>query len=316
MQTKDYGTSVKVGLFLAIGLLAIGGTVAYFGRIGDSIKPTYKITVTWDNAANLLKGAKVQLAGAKIGTVASSPQILPDMQGVAITLRIYSDVKIPSASDFYIASSGLLGDKFVDVIVHDKTSPPLTPDCSIKGMSQGPGLDEIAASATALAAKATALATNAETVMADVHEVLQNMNSITDKLDKQLLDPETLTSLRSAIVNVETASQNFSDVSQKADALIVRANDAVGDAQAVFKQAQGTLTKVDTAVTNINATFVSTNALVKNAQRGQGILGLLMSDQQMAQDLKALINNLRNRGILWYKDTDKDKASRQPRDRN
>jgi len=308
MQTKDYRTSVRVGIFLLIGLLAIGGTVAYFGRVGEAFKSTYKINVTWDNAANLLKGAKVQLAGAKIGTVASAPQILPDMQGVAITLRIYSDVKIPSASDFYIASSGLLGDKFVDVIVRDKTSPPLTPDCSIKGMSQGPGLDDVAASATALAAKATALATNAETVMADVHEVLQNMNSITDKLDKQLLDPETLTNLRSAIANVETASKNFSDVSLKADALIVRANDAVGEAQTVFKQAQGTLAKADTAITNINATFVSTNALVKNAQRGQGVLGLLMSDQQMAQDLKALINNLRNRGILWYKDADKDKT--------
>ena len=294
-------------MFLLVGLLAVGGTVAYFGRVGEAFKSTYEIHVMWDNAANLLKGAKVQLAGAKIGSVASSPKILPNMQGVSVTLRIYSDVKIPSKSDFFIASSGLLGDKFVDVVVKDKTSDPLTAECIIQGVSQGPGLDDVAENATQLAAKAISLATNAEAVIADVQLVLQNINSITDKLDKQLLDPDTLASLRSAIANIETASKNFSEVSQKADALIDKADAAVGEAQTIFQQAQGTVTKAETAIGNINATFVSANSLIRNAQRGQGALGMLMNDPQVASDLQTFVKNLRSRGVLWYKDADKDK---------
>jgi len=313
MQTKDYKTTVKVGLFLLVGLLAVGGTVAYFGRFGEAFKSTYEIHVIWDNAANLLKGAKVQLAGAKIGTVGSAPRILSNMQGVSVTLNIYSDVKIPTKSDFFIASSGLLGDKFVDVVVNDKTSEPLTAECVIQGVSQGPGLDEVAESATQLAAKAISLASNAEAVIADVQTVLQNINSITEKLDKELLDSDTLASLRNAIANVETASKNFSEVSQKADDLLTRADAAVGEAQTIFQQAQGTVTKADTAIGNINATFVSANFLIRNAQQGKGALGMLMNDPQVSQDLQSFVKNLRSRGVLWYKDRDSDKTEPESR---
>ena len=46
----------------------------------------------------------------------------------------------------------------------------------------------------------------------------------------------------------------------------------------------------------------ATQDLVKKAASGGGTLGALINDERMAQDLKALIANLRKSGVLFYKD--------------
>jgi hypothetical protein len=43
--------------------------------------------------------------------------------------------------------------------------------------------------------------------------------------------------------------------------------------------------------------------------QGKGLLATLLNDQQLANDLHALISNLRAHGVLFYRDS---AASRQP----
>ena len=114
---------------MAIGLLAIGLMVVYFGRFGESIHGFYRIRVEYPNASGIFKGASVLLAGAKIGSVENNPVILPDMNGVYIDLKIFEEVKIPSAAEFTIGSSGLLGDRYVQIVVAKdaKLAPPIAP---------------------------------------------------------------------------------------------------------------------------------------------------------------------------------------------
>ena len=64
---------------------------------------------------DLLKGSDVLLAGAKIGRVSGGPRLVREGKGVAVPLRIYDYVKIPAGSKFSVGSSGLLGDRFVNV---------------------------------------------------------------------------------------------------------------------------------------------------------------------------------------------------------
>src|SRR5436190_17162390 len=113
---RDRTLELKVGVFVAIGLAVIGGFVVKFGRLGEGFKTYYDLTVRFKDASGLLKGSDVLLSGARIGRVGGGPRLLQEGEGVAVPLRIYDYVKIPQKSQFTVGSTGLLGDRFVNVI--------------------------------------------------------------------------------------------------------------------------------------------------------------------------------------------------------
>ena len=115
MSSEDKGTQIKVGLFILIGLLTVGMMVIYFGRLGEGFSSYYNVKVEFTNASGLLRGSEILLAGAKVGRITNEPVILPDMRGVYVDVRILDQVKIPVGSKFSIGSSGLLGDKYIEI---------------------------------------------------------------------------------------------------------------------------------------------------------------------------------------------------------
>jgi ABC-type transporter Mla subunit MlaD len=64
----------KVGIFLMFGIAVICTLIIFFGEVGDLLKPTYNLTVRFENASGLLKGSDVYLSGALIGKVTTDPQ--------------------------------------------------------------------------------------------------------------------------------------------------------------------------------------------------------------------------------------------------
>src|SRR5271170_5283334 len=103
------------GLFLMAGVALICALIIVFGEVPDLFKPTYKLTVTFPNASGLLKGSDVYLSGALIGKVTTDPHPIPDTQTVEVGLKIDKNVGIREDAKYVIGSSGLLGDKFVEV---------------------------------------------------------------------------------------------------------------------------------------------------------------------------------------------------------
>src|SRR3954462_8100014 len=112
---NEKALELRVGLFVVVGLAALAALVVQFGRVGEGFKTYYEITVRFPDASGLLKGSDVLLAGAKIGKVSGGPRMVPEGNGVDVPLKIYSYIKIPEGSKISVGSSGLLGDRFVNV---------------------------------------------------------------------------------------------------------------------------------------------------------------------------------------------------------
>src|SRR6187401_1128496 len=106
MNRHERGLEFKVGAFVFVGLAMLGALVVQFGRLGEGFKTYYGLTVEFPDASGLLKGSDVLLAGAKIGRVSDGPRLLQSGQGVAVPLRIFDYVKIPTGSRFTVGSSG------------------------------------------------------------------------------------------------------------------------------------------------------------------------------------------------------------------
>jgi len=293
MIAKETSAQIRVGIFMAIGLTAVALMVVYFGRFGDGIRKYYEIRVEYPNASGLLKGASVLLAGAKIGSVNTSPTILPNMDGVYVMLKIYDEVKIPTASEFTVGSSGLLGDRFVVINLKKdaKDSPPIEPGAVILGKGESGGLGDIAE--------------KAGEVMGDVREAVQNINKIAEKLNTEVLRESSVKDLNETMANLKATSASFAESSKKIDAIMDEAKSAVSTGQQTLESAKS-------AADEFKKTMTDVRGLVGQVKAGRGPLGVLLTDKEMAANLKSLVANLKRHGILWYRDADRNARPANP----
>jgi len=268
MNRHERGLEFKVGIFVFAGLAMLAALVVQFGRLGEGFKTYYALTVRFSDASGLLKGSDVLLAGARIGKVADGPRLVREGNGVAVPLKIYDYIKIPDGSKFTVGSSGLLGDRFVNV-----TMPPgtpknfLQPNASISGTRET-GIDDLTREGGAL--------------VGDLRNVVQKIDTTVTRLNEDVISKETAANLRSSVAHLNEATSNFAESSKKLGGVVDKADSAMDSA----KKAGDDLQQV-----------------LSSAKQGKGLLAALLTNQELANDIRALVSNLRAHGILFYRDT-------------
>lgn len=316
MNDQERASLLRVGIFMAIGLGVIAAMVVYFGRFGDSVRGYYGLRAEFPDASGIYKGAAVLLAGAKIGVVENNPEILPNMDGVAVKLKIYDDVEIPSKSQFLIGSSGLLGDKFIQIVVGPgaKESPPIAPSSTVKGGTES-GIGDLTTKAGAVMEELQETVANIKsitakldgsvftgTTMGDLNSTVANLRSVTEKIDKEIFTGTTMGDLNATMANLRQTTASFAETAKRLDAVVTKAESAIGTGDEALKSARAAADEVKKTVTEVRG-------LVQQAKQGKGPLGTLINDREMADNLRALVVNLRRHGILFYKDR-ADEAAR------
>lgn len=276
MFKRDKTIEMRVGLFVLVGFLVTSATVVYFGRLGQGLQKFYDLQVDFPNASGLLDGSDVLLGGARIGYVSGLPEVLPNMQGVAVKMKVHDNVKLPAGSRFIIGSSGLLGNRFVDVLVDPKTdlSVLLEPGSTVKGQRET-GIED--------------LTRESSEMLADARQAVKTVNTTLERLNETALSKEALEDLRTAMANIRAASADFSTVGSKSEAVFSDMAKASKDIQSAAADARKVMTSV---------------------RSGSGPLPLLLNDKQAAADLRAIIGNMRRHGVLWYKDSYREGAAR------
>ena len=202
MYNRDSRIETKVGLFVLLGLAVVAFLVVYFGRLGQGLQKFYGLQVDFPNASGLLAGADVLLGGARIGYVAKDPTVLPAMQGVAVELNIREEVGLPAESKFIIGSSGLLGNRFVDVLVPPEADlqKRLEPGAIVKGQRET-GIEDLTRESSVL--------------MADVRKAVTTINTALDRLDKTALSEESMQDLRHTLANLKKGSESSSKIKRQ-----------------------------------------------------------------------------------------------------
>jgi phospholipid/cholesterol/gamma-HCH transport system substrate-binding protein len=275
MNRHERGLEFKVGIFVFVGLAMLGALLVQFGRLGEGFKTYYAMTVRFNNASGLLKGSDVLLAGARIGKVADGPRLVREGDGVAVPLKIYDYVKVPEGTKFTVGSSGLLGDRFVVV-----TPPPGQPkaylpqNAYINGTRET-GIDDLTQQGGAL--------------VGDLRTTVQ-------KLNQETLSAQNMENLKSSMEHLSQATSALAESSKKLDGVI--------------EQADSTMASAKKAVDNLQDAITDTRKVIRSATQGKGLVATLLNNQQLADDLHALIVNLRAHGVLFYRDT---AATAQPK---
>ena len=92
------------------------------------------------------------------------------------------------------------------------------------------------------------------------------------------------------------------EASKKIDGVVKNADGVVKKAEGAIESGQQTFVSAKSAADELKKAIVDVRSLLQQAKQGRGALGTLLSDREMADNLKALVANLRRSGILWYKD--------------
>jgi phospholipid/cholesterol/gamma-HCH transport system substrate-binding protein len=103
---------VAVGVFLLIGILALGWLSVRLGRVDLFSSPGYVVFADFPSVGGLKAGSSVEIAGVEIGRV--DRITLSDYQArVAMTIR--GDVKLQEDTIASIKTRGLIGEKFIKI---------------------------------------------------------------------------------------------------------------------------------------------------------------------------------------------------------
>ncbi len=289
MNEQERGLELKVGIFVFAGLAVLAALVVQFGRVGEGFKTYYDLKIRFSDASGLLKGSDVLMGGAKIGRVSGGPRLVG--QGVEVALRIYDYVKIPVASKFTVGSSGLLGDRFVSV------TPPagqaaayIAKNAVVEGVRET-GLDDLTREGSFL--------------VKDLRGTVQNVSTTVLRLNNQAFSDANMQNLKSSIEHLNQITGSLAESSKKIDGVIAKADVTLSSTKKAADDLQ-------LAVADARKTIQAAGQVMRAAMTGNGLLATLLTNEEVGNNFRALISNLRSHGILFYRDSAaKAEATRQ-----
>lgn len=108
---------------MGAAVLLVAGFFVYFAYNSAEIKAVsgYELNARFFKIGGLGKGSDVRISGIKIGTVLEN-RLDPVSFDAVVVMSIRPDVKLPADTVASIASSGMLGDKYIQLVPGSDTA--------------------------------------------------------------------------------------------------------------------------------------------------------------------------------------------------
>jgi phospholipid/cholesterol/gamma-HCH transport system substrate-binding protein len=111
---KRSSIETSVGIFVLIGIVCVGYLTIKLGKIEWFDEDNYFVYARFESVSGLLKGAQVELAGIQIGAV-NDIMLDQERQAAVVEMKIQKDVILTDDIIASIKTSGMIGDKYVQI---------------------------------------------------------------------------------------------------------------------------------------------------------------------------------------------------------
>jgi len=102
-----------VGVFVAIGLLAVGYLSLNLGGLSFASAPSIELHATFNQIGGLAERAPVVISGVKVGRVKGIE--LSDDLRARVNFEVNAGLELPVDTSASIRTAGLLGDQFIEL---------------------------------------------------------------------------------------------------------------------------------------------------------------------------------------------------------
>ncbi len=111
---KKYAMETLVGIFVALGIAAIGYMTVKLGHVSLFGDDSYTLYARFTSVTGLRSGNPVNMLGIEVGKVDSLAMDQENQQAV-VKLKIKKGIKVYDDAIASIKTEGLIGDKYVSI---------------------------------------------------------------------------------------------------------------------------------------------------------------------------------------------------------
>jgi phospholipid/cholesterol/gamma-HCH transport system substrate-binding protein len=241
METK--ANYIAVGAFVLACMLALVVTVLWLAGVQYSTEYVYYTTKFTGSVTGLGKGTTVRYNGIEVGRVDSMDFAPNDPSSVIATLEVRPDLSIYNDATASIASQGLTGGSYVEII----------------GGKKRADADKLAQTAHKPYPQIRSTPSTWALIQETAPQVVDKVNKIADKLNL-LLDDKNRAAISQTLANLQTITKTLADHKADTDAIFHNTNEATRnlavasrDLHPTLVEAQATLKKLDKLSTDADA---------------------------------------------------------------
>ena len=307
MATESTKRSVVVGIFVLLGIVIFLAGVFVLGGQQKRFTKSIRLMAVFKDVGGLKVGNNVWFSGVKIGTVKRISFVASALVEVDLNIEQSSQQYIRKDATASISSDGLIGNKIVVIAGGTITHPNVEENDQLK-TSEALSSDQILATLQENN-------NNLLRVTNDFKELVGNLRRGKGTVGAVLTDSLVAENFKRAMRNLERASDNTvnitGSVSRFAAKLNTRgtlANELVTDTT-VFRRLSRSATQLENVANSANKTIGTLNQTTTNLNRASeklnntnSPLGVLLTDQETATNLRTTLRNLSQSTVLLNQD--------------
>lgn len=302
-------TETRVGIFIL-------GAIAVFLYLSINIKilrldqhQYYEYKTYFDDTGGLELKAPVRIAGVDVGWVESV--VLHDGGKAEVDMRINKRNKLARNAYATIAQEGLIGTKILEIDSGDPSTGLLMPGSTLAMPGKSPAsISELMDQFKGIATSIQSLATSLKTVFAtpqgerNMKEALTGMAKASNKiadfsevLDRTIRKNEenmnmTLVDMKKVMshldVGIPSIKNDFNNIK------LAFADDALPHFSTASEKAGSAFKDVGESAVQVKETFKETEQVVEKINTGKGVIGKLINEDEVYNDLKKTIKGFKD----------------------
>lgn len=303
---------VLVGLVIVLATaLAVGGTL--FLKGASLRRNTVMVDAVLSEAGQLARGNGVKFRGVNIGRV-EDIQVEPSGEAVRVSMLVQRDVKLPADAGALVSPESMFGDWQVEIV--SRAAFPRYSFLDLEGVEALPGhtlpdLSRLTAAADEIADNLTVLTDRVELAFTEetarnLARAIDNIGAVSDELNRlvsqqaqsvaQLTDEVASTAGQVGAASDE-AGATFARINRMldsgaADSTLFDARQTLASLRAASARLDSTLVRVDRSMVAGESALERFDRIGAQIEAGQGTLGLLLSNNELAVRAEAVLTQL------------------------
>ncbi|MFM9983596.1 MAG: MlaD family protein [Flavobacteriales bacterium] len=203
MNTTDSKFKLRLGIFIAGGLILFVAAIFFIGKQKNLFDPAYTLSSTFYNVSGLQVGNNVRFTGINVGTVDNIKIINDSTVQVDMLIKKSVNQFIKTDCEVAIGSEGLIGDRIL-IITQGGSNSSIAEDGFYLRSVEPVETDAIMASLEVTAG-------NAEIITSQLAEIMVKINSGNGTLGRLIQDTTMAENFDQTMLNLKKSSKGLNE---------------------------------------------------------------------------------------------------------
>lgn len=285
-ENKDVAARAGVFVMGALAMLVYGWS--WLKSFSPFDKPQ-RFAAEFQDIAGLSRNSTVNVQGVRVGTVEFVEFTQPDRK-ILVHIKITDPTAhVPEGSKVTIQTLGLVGAKYVEIVVpRDANGNAIqAPEIANGSVLKPPQVEN----PTRVELIANRVATRIDEIVSSIDtsaagQAISNLNSAANKLNKNM------DKLKDAANSVQTASSNIANTSARFGKTADNATVAASRASSFFQQGNVTLQDIDAVARDFRGTSGRLNKLLDNPNASSDLKSMMQQARQTAETVRSAMADI------------------------